>query len=95
MKLENMIRNAKILDESEISTDHVNLGHTVTVKDLDTDEITTYKIVGSNESDPLQGMISNESAVGSGLIGASIDSEISIEIPDGIVHLKVLEIKRV
>lgn len=95
LKLENMIRNAKILDESEISTDHVNLGHTVTVKDLDTKETIIYKIVGSNESDPLEGMISNESAVGSGLIGAEVNSEVSIEIPDGVVRLKVLEIKRV
>ncbi len=95
MKLENMIRNAKIIDESEISTDHVNLGHTITVQDMDTNEVMTYKIVGLNESDPLAGMISNESAVGAGLIGASIGSELSIEIPDGIVHLKVLEIKRV
>lgn len=94
LKLENMIRNSQILDESEISSDRVNLGHIVKVEYIGTGEIETYKIVGSNESDPLNGMISNESAVGRGLIGIGIDEEVEIEIPDGMIRLKVLEITR-
>ena len=94
LKLENMIRNSQILDESEISSDRVNLGHTVKVEYTDTGDIETYKIVGSNESDPLNGMISTESAVGRGLIGIGIDEEVDIEIPDGMIRLKVLEITR-
>lgn len=94
LKLENMIRNARVLDESEITSDRVNLGHTVKVEDLDTNDIFTYKIVGSNESDPLNGMVSNESAVGSGLMGVGLNEDVSIEIPDGIVRLRVLEISR-
>lgn len=94
LKLENMIRNSRILDESEISSDRVNLGHTVKVEYMGSGEIETYKIVGSNESDPLNGMISNESAVGRGLIGVGIDEEVEIEIPDGNIRLKVLEITR-
>lgn len=94
LKLENMIRNSRILDESEITSDRVNLGHTVKVEYMGTGEIETYKIVGSNESDPLSGMISNESAVGRGLIGVGIDEEVEIEIPDGTIRLKVLEITR-
>ncbi len=94
MKLETMIRNAKVIDESEISSDRVNLGHTVKVEYLDSGEIEEYTIVGSNEADPFEGKISNESAVGSALIGTGVGEEISIEIPDGIIHLKVLEISR-
>ncbi len=94
MKLEAMIRNAKVIDESEISSDRVNLGHTVKVEYLESGETEEYTIVGSNESDPFEGKISNESAVGSALIGTGIGEEISIEIPDGIIHLKVLEISR-
>lgn len=94
LKLENMIRNARILDESEISSDKVNLGHTVKVEYVATGEVETYKIVGSNESDPLNGMISNESAVGRGLIGVGVDEEVEIEIPDGVIRIKVLEITR-
>ena len=94
MKLETMIRNAKVIDESEISSDRVNLGHTVKVEYLDSGEIEEYTIVGSNEADPFEGKISNESAVGSALIGTGVGEEISIESPDGIIHLKVLEISR-
>lgn len=94
MKLETMIRNAKVIDESEISSDRVNLGHTVKVEYLDSGEIEEYTIVGSNEADPFEGKISNESAVGSALIGTGVGEEISNEIPDGIIHLKVLEISR-
>ena len=94
LKLEAMIRNARVLDESEISSDKVNLGHTVKVRYLDDGLEETYKIVGSNESDPLNGMISNESAIGRGLMTKSLDEEVEIEIPDGIVRLKILEIAR-
>ena len=89
-----LIRNARILDESEITSDRVNLGHTVKVMYMETGEVETYKIVGSNEADPLAGMISNESAIGRGLIGVGLDEEVQIEIPDGVVTLKVLEITR-
>ena len=94
LRLETMIRNAKVIDESEISSDRVNLGHTVKVQYLDSDETEEYTIVGSNESDPFEGKISNESAVGSALIGTGVGEEVSIEIPDGIIHLKILEISR-
>ena len=94
LRLETMIRNAKVIDESEISSDRVNLGQTVKVQYLDSDETEEYTIVGSNESDPFEGKISNESAVGSALIGTGVGEEVSIEIPDGIIHLKILEISR-
>ena len=57
-------------------------------------EVEEYTIVGSNESDPFEGRISNESAIGSALIGTSVNDEVTVEIPDGIIHLKVLEISR-
>ena len=93
-KLENMIKNAKIIDESEIQADRVNLGHTVRVLNVETGEESTYKIVGSNESDPLNGLISNESPVGRGLRGTRLGETAEIEIPDKIIHLKVLDITR-
>lgn len=93
-KLENMIKNAKIIDESEIQADRVNLGHTVRVLNVETGEESTYKIVGSNESDPLNGLISNESPVGRGLRGTRLGETAEIEIPDRIIHLKVLDITR-
>ena len=95
LKLETMIRNAKVIDESEITSDRVNLGHTVRVEYIGAGEVEEYTIVGSNESDPFEGRISNESAeFGSALIGTSVNDEVTVEIPDGIIHLKVLEISR-
>ena len=94
LKLETMIRNAKVIDESEITSDRVNLGHTVRVEYIGAGEVEEYTIVGSNESDPFEGRISNESAIGSALIGTSVNDEVTVEIPDGIIHLKVLEISR-
>ena len=94
LKLETMIRNTKVIDESEITSDRVNLGHTVRVEYIGAGEVEEYTIVGSNESDPFEGRISNESAIGSALIGTSVNDEVTVEIPDGIIHLKVLEISR-
>lgn len=93
-KLKNMIKSVRIIDESEIEADRVNLGQTVVVENTETGEKNTYKIVGSNESDPLNGLISNVSPVGRSLMGARLDEEVEIEIPDGIIRLKVLEISR-
>ena len=63
MKLETMIRNAKVIDESEITSDRVNLGHTVRVEYIGEGTVEEYTIVGSNESDPFEGRISNESSL--------------------------------
>ncbi len=93
-KLENMLKSVRIIEESEIEADRVNLGQTVVVENTETNEKSTYKIVGSNESDPLNGLISNESPVGRSLMGAKLDERVEVEIPDGIIHLKVLEISR-
>lgn len=93
-KLENMLKSVRIIEESEIEADRVNLGQTVVVENTETGDKFTYKIVGSNESDPLNGLISNESPVGRSLMGARLDERIEVEIPDGIIHLKVLEISR-
>ena len=93
-KLENMLKSVRIIEESEIEADRVNLGQTVVVENIRTMEKATYKIVGSNESDPLNGLISNESPVGRSLMGARLDEQIEVETPDGMLRLKVLEISR-
>ena len=93
-KLENMLKSVRIIEESEIEADRVNLGQTVVVENTRTNEKSTYKIVGSNESDPLNGLISNESPIGRSLMGAKLDELIEVEIPDGMIQLKVLEISR-
>jgi len=93
-KLENMIRKAKIIDDSELAGDQVTVGLTVKVLDIDEDEEEEFTIVGSTEADPFEGKISNESLVGAALLGKRAGDEIHVEVPDGIVSYKVLEITK-
>ncbi len=93
-KLENMIRKAKIIDDSELASDQVTVGLTVKVLDIDEDEEEEFTIVGSTEADPFEGKISNESLVGAALLGKRAGDEIHVEVPDGIVSYKVLEITK-
>lgn len=93
-KLENMIRKAKIIDESELAGDQVTVGLTVKVLDIDEDEEEEFTIVGSTEADPFEGKISNESLVGKALLGTKVGDEIAVEVPDGIVNYRILEISK-
>ena len=92
--IEASLKNAVIIDESEISNDRVHLGSTVKIKNLANDMEMTIRIVGSNESDPKKLQISDESPVGMGLLGKSIDDVAEIETPGGVVAYKVMEISR-
>ena len=92
--IEASLKNAVIIDESEISNDRVHLGSTVKIKNLANDMEMTIRIVGSNECDPKKLQISDESPVGMGLIGQSIDDVAEIETPGGVVAYKVMEISR-
>lgn len=92
--VEAMLKNVKIIDESEITTEYVNVGSKIKVCNLKTNTEMLFKIVGSSESDPSQGFISDESPVGKGLIGKKVGETSVIEIPAGITEYKVLEISK-
>lgn len=94
LKLENMLRKAKIIDEDEISVDTVSIGATVKVLDRDFDEEVEYTIVGSAEADPYEMKISNESPVGKALLGKKVGEVVDVQIPDGVTKYEILEIKR-
>lgn len=91
-KLEGMVRNAKVIDEKDLNTEIVNIGSIVVVKNIINGEEDKYTIVGSAEADPLEGKISNESPVGSKLIGLKVGDIAEIEIPDGIIKYEVCSI---
>lgn len=95
-RLENMMRNAKIIREDEVTGEYVNVGLTVRIKDLDTDEDLFFVIVGSTEADPFSepAKISNESIVGKNLLGKKIGEILEIVVPDGTLHYRVDEIFR-
>lgn len=94
IELENKLRHAKIIDESEIDTKTVQIGNTVEVHDMDFDEDVTYTIVGSTEVDLAQNKISNESPIGSALLGAKKGEVVTANVPAGVAQFKVLSIKK-
>ena len=90
--LENKLRYAKIINESEIDTKTVQVGNTVKIKDMEFDEDFEYTIVGSTEVDLSQNKISNESPIGLALLGAKKNQIVEVQIPDGVAKYKVLSI---
>ena len=92
--LENKLRYAKIIDESEIDTKTVQVGNTVRILDMEFNEELEYTIVGSTEVDLSKNRISNESPIGAALIGAKKDQIVEANTPGGIVKYKVLNIKK-
>ena len=93
-ELENKIRYAKIIDESEIDTKTVQVGKTVKILDMEFDEELTYTIVGSTEVDLAQNKISNESPLGTALLGAKKNQVVEAQAPDGTVKYKILTITK-
>lgn len=92
--IENTLRNAKIIDADDIDTDAVNVGTSVTLYDMEYDEELVYTIVGSTEANPKLNRISNESPVGVALLGQRVGSEISVNVPGGIVRYRIVNISR-
>lgn len=93
-EIENMLKNAEIIDESDIATDVVSIGSKVTVKDIDDGEICEYLIVGSTEADPMKGKISDESPVGTALLGHKIGEVVSVEAPMGVLEYEIVNISK-
>ena len=91
--LEETLRIAKIVDTNKRKTDCVGIGNIVTVYDNDFNEEVTYTIVGSIESKPLENIISNQSPIGSALMGKKVGDTISANTPGGHISLKILSIK--
>ena len=92
--LENKLRHARIIDESEIDTKTVQIGNKVTVKDIEFDEDVEYTIVGSTEVDLASNKISNESPIGAALLGAKKGETVEANTPGGILKFKVLAITK-
>ena len=94
IQLENMLKNAVVVDENEIPKDKVSVGSIVKVMDYEFDEEVEYTIVGSAEADPMNFKISNESPVGSALIGMKVGDVVEVAVPSGVSKFEVLEIRR-
>lgn len=91
--LDNMLRNAEVIDSDEINTGKVNLGNTVLLFDEEFQEEVTYVLVGSAEADPAEGRISNESPLGIALLNHAVGDIVDVNAPDGVIKFKILDIK--
>jgi len=93
-ELEHKLKIAVVIIEKDIHTEDVGVGSIVKIKNPKFDSIAEYKIVGSAESDPSNFRISNESPIGSSLLGAKVGDIVKVLIPDGEASYQVLEIRR-
>jgi len=93
LTLEKMLRNARVLEEGEISTEKVGIGSIVLLKDLEYDEELEYTIVSSAEANPNENKISNESPVGRAIIGQPVGSIVEVTVPAGTLKYEILAIR--
>jgi len=91
--LENMIRNAKIIEEDTENSTTVTLGKSVTFIELPDGEEETYTIVGSAEADPFEGRISNDSPMAKSLLGKQVGEEVTVQTPGGEMVVKIVDVK--
>ncbi len=92
IQLETMLKRATVIDEDEVDTKVVNLGTHVKLRELKSKDEVDYQIVGSTEADPTAYRISNESPVGSALLGHKVGDTIEIEVPGGKIKYKIIDI---
>ena len=93
-EIEATLQNVKVLDSSDLSTEHVGVGNRVVLKDLETGDETEYHIVGSKEVDMRKKKISDESPVGKACIGRAKGDIVEVEAPVGILKFEILDISK-
>lgn len=92
--IEEMLKNIRVVDNNDVKTDTASVGSKVKVFYVDDNEEAEYTIVGPTEADPLAGKISDDSPVGSAILGKKTDDEFIVETPGGNVTLRILSISR-
>ena len=93
-ELDEILSNYTLIEEQENHMDMVHVGNNVVVKDLEFDETLHYQIVGSQEADPMNGRISEDSPFGRALLGQKAGEEVVVEAPAGNIRYQIVEIQR-
>mgnify|MGYP003591138013 FL=1 len=93
-ELEKILKNAEVVDEDEVDIEKISIGCVVELHDCEYDEDVEYSIVGSTEANSLKNKISNESPLGSELLGKKTGDSVKVDTLDGVVEYKVLSIKK-
>lgn len=93
-ELEESLKNVKVISDSDVNTDAVNVGNIVVVYDVEFEEEIEYTLVGSTEADPLVNKISDQSPIGSALLGRKVGETVDVHTPGGVIKLEIREIKK-
>ena len=93
-EVEAILANCVVIEESEDDGNAIRLGSRVKVMDLEVKEEESYQVVGSQEADPMNGRISEDSPFGKALVGRAVGDEVTVEAPAGVLHYSVVEIQR-
>ena len=91
-QIEKILRTAEVIDEDDLDSNAISIGSKVRILDVEFNEVLDYSIVGSTESDPMAGKISNESPLGMALLSSKIGDIVTVDAPQGNIQYKVLEI---
>ena len=91
-ELEAKLRNSEII-HAAANTDRVVIGSTVTVRDVELDEVNTYMIVGSTEADPDDNKISDESPLGVAILNKTAGVTVQVHAPSGVIEFEILDVK--
>jgi transcription elongation factor GreA len=91
--LEERLRNARVIESGEVTTDVVSVGSLVRLRDVDAKTTVEYHIVGSAEANPAENRLSNESPVGKAIIGHKKGETVEVAAPRGALKFKILDIK--
>lgn len=93
-EVENILNHAIIIDEAEELSGHIGLGCRLVVRDLEFGDEETYVIVGSQEADPMNGRISDDSPFGRAVIGKTKGDQVSVEAPMGTLHFEIISVEK-
>jgi transcription elongation factor GreA len=93
-EIEAMLQNVKILDEDDLTTEIVNVGSKIKVKDIEFNDVLNYQIVGFAQADPEKGRISDESPVGKALLGHKVGDTVEADVPAGKLLFEIMEISK-
>lgn len=91
-KLEELVANARVIDESKINTDYVQILNKVKIKNLKTKAITTYMLVSESEANLKEGKISVGTPIARALIGKKVGEVVDVQVPNGLMQLQILDI---
>ena len=93
-EVEEILANCVVIEEEETEGDYIRMGSTVTVYDKEFEEEQTFRITGSQEADPMNGLISEDSPFGKALMGAKEGDTVTVDAPRGAINYRVEKIER-